>query len=259
MPSCQAQVDLFFRGRLGRAPAGVVFVPGRVVVADARAADGAGLVLLGLLRRGIAVAHGLRPDSRIGVIALDEKAKDLFPCGEAPSGGRRWSDLARASACFLADGGARRLPGLDLVVQGDLDRAGGEASSTALAMAYLRAWHVALGLHAGPRALAAAAVEVERQVDPACQVQAEALALAHGEADQLVLVDTARGRARAYSASAGMDPERWAASRASPRRVTPGQCAALQAALEDGVPGVVARLLDGAPRDVGSGPGGPPG
>lgn len=244
MPTPLAQVDLFFRGRLRRAPSGIVFVPGRRVVADARDAQGRGGVLMGVLARGIAVAHAIRPDSRIAVIALDERAKDLFPAGAEPRGGRRWSDLARAAARARGQEGARRLPGLDLVVQGDLRREGGEAASTALAMAYVLAWQRTLDLASGPRALAAAAADLERQCGTPLDVGDDALTLAHGEPGQFVLVDG--GKARAYAPPAGSSGAPPAASNAAaPTRVTADRLAEFVAALEQGDGPRFAALLGG--------------
>jgi galactokinase len=138
------RVELLFRARCGRAPEGVVFAPGRVVLLGEHLDHQGGSVLAAPLPQGVACAWGVRPDTRVVVWAMNARAKDSFHQGAFVRSGRAWADLARGACARVAAGG-RRLPGIDLVVLGDLPAGEGLASSAAYVVAILRALHASVG------------------------------------------------------------------------------------------------------------------
>ncbi|MCP5068330.1 MAG: hypothetical protein GY946_17350 [bacterium] len=160
--SLTTRTELFFGARVGRDPDGSIFAPGRARLFGAHAAGDGHRVLDTPVEEGISVVYGVRPDTRIAVWSLNAKAKDRFGSGEWVKTGRHWSDLARgACASVAADGD--RLPGFDLVVQGDLPQGEGLASSTVYVVALLRALRRATERQVGARALADEAVRVETE------------------------------------------------------------------------------------------------
>lgn len=140
----KGQVELMFGARLDRAPQGVEFAPGRLVLLGEHLDHQEGVVLALPLAQGVACAWGVRPDSRVVLWAMNARAKDSFQQGEFTRSGREWADLARG-ACARAARGGRRMPGLDLMVMGDLPAGAGLASSAAYLVALLRAVHAAVG------------------------------------------------------------------------------------------------------------------
>ena len=160
--SLTTRTELFFGARVGRDPDGSIFVPGRARLFGAHATGDGHRVLDTPLEEGIAVVYGVRPDTRIAVWSLNAKAKDRFGTGEWVKTGRHWSDLARG-ACASVAGDGDRLPGFDLVVQGDLAQGAGLASSTVYVVALLRALRRATDRRLGARALADEAIRVETE------------------------------------------------------------------------------------------------
>lgn len=137
----RTRVELLFGGRVGRPPEGVTYAPGRAFLLgdDAPSADRA--ILGAALDAGIAVAYGVRPDSRIVLWAMDAKAKDRFTSGEYAPTGRHWSDIARG-LCAAVTG---RIPGLDLLIHGDVPWEQGCGASTAYTAAMQAALDAVLG------------------------------------------------------------------------------------------------------------------
>jgi galactokinase len=182
------RTELFFGARVGRDPDGSIFVPGRARLFGAHAAGDGHRVLDTPLEEGIAVVYGVRPDTRIAVWSLNAKAKDRFGSGEWLKTGRHWSDLARgACASVAADGD--RLPGFDLVVQGDLPQGAGLASSTVYVVALLRALRRATERRAGARQLAAEAVRVETEWSNRSGTAGDAYVAAAGTEGELLHLD----------------------------------------------------------------------
>lgn len=160
--SLKTKVELLFGGRCGRPPQGVVFAPGRLVVLGEHLDHQLGEVLAAPLPQGLACAWAVRPDTRVVVWAMDVKGKDSFHHGQQIRTGRGWSDLARG-ACARAAQGGRRLPGLDLVVIGDLPQGEGLASSAAFLVVVLRAIHEAVGEYRSRWELAEDVPWIERE------------------------------------------------------------------------------------------------
>ncbi len=141
--SVSVRAELLFSARCGRPPQGSVFAPGRAVLmrrADAEAGDE---LLVAPTAQGISAVWGIRPDRRVAVWAMDQRAKDHFSHGETTRSGRLWADLARGAAARLDNQGWRP-PGIDMVVIGDLPQKMGLASSTAYTAAILRSFYAAI-------------------------------------------------------------------------------------------------------------------
>lgn len=160
--SPRTRVDLYFSSRFRREPQGIVFVPGRIVLLGEHVDHQGGPVLAVPHHLGIYVGWGVRPDRRVVVHALNVKAADAFDEGHIVPSGRRWADLARGVFATLAEDG-RRLPGLDLVVYGDLPPRAGLASSAAYTSAILRAVFSATGEEMAAGLAAQLVARVEQQ------------------------------------------------------------------------------------------------
>jgi galactokinase len=159
--SAATQTEITFSARVGRAPQGMVFAPGRLVLLGEHVDHQGGRVLSVPLARGVHAAYGVRPDRRVTLVAWNAGGADAFTQDQWTRSGRRWADLARGACARLGRG--RRLPGLDLVVGGDLPARRGLASSAAYVVAILRAVLAAVGAERTPADVArdAAAVEAE--------------------------------------------------------------------------------------------------
>ncbi|MDA1195228.1 MAG: hypothetical protein O2894_08590, partial [Planctomycetota bacterium] len=156
MPSLKTLVELQFGGRCQRPPQGVHFVPGR-----ARLLATPTRVVTASLAEGVACAWGMRPDSRVVVWAMNARQKDSFHLDGLFRCGRPWSDLARgAYARVAAD--RKRMPGVDLLVQGDLPSGEGLASSGAYTIAILRSLYEAVGEYRSRWELAEDVPAIER-------------------------------------------------------------------------------------------------
>jgi galactokinase len=99
---------------------------------------------------------------------MNARQKDSFQPDQLFRSGRSWSDLARGAIARVAEGG-RRMPGLDLMVEGDLPIGEGLASSAAYLVAILRSVFDAVGVYRSRWELAEDVPAIERAwVDVAC-------------------------------------------------------------------------------------------
>ena len=112
------------------------------------------------LKAGVAVAWGPRPDRAVRAVALDVNQGDRFVHGSYVKSGRRWADLVQG-ACAVLESRGSRLPGLDLVIAGDVPMGKGLASSAALVTAVLSAFFAASSRDAAPAGIARLVQEVE--------------------------------------------------------------------------------------------------
>lgn len=168
MTSLATKVELQFGARCGRPPSGVHFVPGRLVVLGEHLDHQGGPVLAAPLEQGVACAWALRPDSRVVVWSMNARQKDSFQPHQVVRSGRAWADLARGAYARVAST-RRRMPGLDLMVEGDLPMGAGLASSAAYLVALLRSLHEAVGEYRSRWELSADVPAIERAwVDVAC-------------------------------------------------------------------------------------------
>ena len=90
---------------------------------------------------------------------MNAKSKDRFRSGEWHKTGRRWSDFAKGVCARAAEG--RRLPGLDLVVFGDLPVRAGLASSAAYLTSLFKALYDVMNIERAPDELAEDVAHVE--------------------------------------------------------------------------------------------------
>ena len=162
MTSLKTKVELQFGALCGRAPGGVHFVPGRLVILGEHLDHQLGPVLAAPLEWGVACAWGMRPDSRVVIWSMNTRQKDSFQPHQVVRSGRAWADLARGAYARTAQGG-RRMPGLDLMIQGDLPIGQGLASSAAYLVAILRSLYEALGEYRSRWELAEDVPAIERE------------------------------------------------------------------------------------------------
>lgn len=157
MASPRTRVELAFPGHFDRTPQGIVFAPGRLNLLGEHVDHQGGPVLPLPLRLGVAAAWATRPDRSVRVIALNAKQGDRFVLGAYGKSGRRWADLVRGVCRALEEEGLR-LPGLDLVLAGDLPVGKGLGSSGAFLTAVVRAFDAARRDAPTPPATVAAVV-----------------------------------------------------------------------------------------------------
>lgn len=160
--SLQTQVELMFGGRCDRAPQGVEYATGRIVLLGEHLDHQGGRVLAAPTAEGIACAWAVRPDSRVVVWGMNARQKDSFQQGQAVKSGRSWADLARGACAHVARG-QRRLPGIDLMVLGDVPVGEGLASSAAYLVVILRALHASIGEYRSRWELAEDVPQIERE------------------------------------------------------------------------------------------------
>src|SRR5688572_17944830 len=149
MPSPRVRAELNFGGRFQAKPRGVVFAPGRLNLLGEHVDHQGGPVLPLPLAQGVACAWGPRPDRSVRVIALDALQGDRFVLGTYARSGRRWADLVRG-VCQALEAEGLRLPGIDLVIAGDLPAGRGLGSSGAFLVSVVRAFDAARGDDALP-------------------------------------------------------------------------------------------------------------
>lgn len=161
MPSLTTRVELQFGGRCKRPPQGVHFAPGRAELLGSHLDGQGGPLLAAPLAVGVACAWGIRPDSRVVVWGMNARQKDSFHHDRIVRCGRSWSDLARGACAHVAAGG-RRLPGIDLMLLGDLPIGEGLASSAAYLTVILRSLHDAVDGYRSRWELAEDIPQIER-------------------------------------------------------------------------------------------------
>lgn len=182
------RAELTFGARLGRPPQGVTFTPGRVVILGEHLDHQGGRVLAAPIEEGVAVAYAIRPDTHVAVWSMNAKEKDHFALGQEVKTGRTWSDLARGAFAHMASDG-RRLPGLDLLVYGDLPIAAGLASSSAYLLSVLKAINGALGESPSARAYAEMVPVIEAAWSGVPAGPMDPYVLAVAEAGQILEID----------------------------------------------------------------------
>ncbi len=186
--SLSTRVELLFGGRCHRPPQGVQYAPGRVVILGEHLDHQGGSVLAAPLEQGVACAWGVRPDTRVVVWNMNHRAKDSFHQGQWAKSGRGWGDLARGACARVAEGG-RRLPGMDLMVMGDLPMEEGLASSAAYLVVMLRSLYEAVGVYRSKWELAEDVPFIEKEwLGVACG-NMDPYVVAAAKPDQVLHVD----------------------------------------------------------------------
>jgi len=160
--SLSTRVELLFGGRCKRAPQGVNFAPGRLVLLGEHLDHQEGHVLAAPVSQGVACAYGVRPDSRVVLWSMNARQKDSFQQGTFAKSGRPWADLVRGACAHVAADG-RRLPGIDLMILGDLPVGEGLASSAAYLVVVLRALYESVGEYRSKWELAEDVPAIERE------------------------------------------------------------------------------------------------
>ena len=123
----------------------------------------------------------------------DDEARALL----TPDPRDRWAAYLLGSLLVLArDHGLRPAHGVELLLHSDVPQRCGVASSTAMAVAALRAFAHAYGHYLSPEALVAAVAAVEGGILRAPHRRRDTMAVAHAEAGELLAVDEAGVRAR---------------------------------------------------------------
>jgi galactokinase len=120
-----------------------------------------GPVLAAPVEEGVACAWGMRPDPRVVVWGMNARQKDSFSLERVFRTGRSWSDLARGAYAHVAQGRGR-MPGIDLLVMGDLPIGEGLASSAAYLVVLLRCLYEAVGVYRSKWELAEDVPAIER-------------------------------------------------------------------------------------------------
>jgi galactokinase len=142
----------------------------------------------------------------VRVVAVDANAGDRFVLGTYVKSGRRWADLVRG-ACAVVEARGVRLPGVDLVVAGDLPVRKGLGSSGAYLTAVVKCLHAAAGRAAPPAEVVAIVQAVEAQwAGVSCGVMDPYVA-AVGEPGKPLLLDCRSRTHRGMPWPAGLEAE----------------------------------------------------
>jgi galactokinase len=178
-----------FAARTGRSPAGVWSAPGRANLIGEHLDYNGGWVLPFAIGLRTAVAVGLRDDGRIRCWSLqDPQATDVSLDDVVPRAG--WSSYVIGTAWAMREAGAS-VPGLDVVVDGDVPLGGGLSSSAALECAVAIAVNELSGDGLDRRALARAGQRAEHEVVGAPVGIMDQLASLFGREGHGVLLDCA--------------------------------------------------------------------
>lgn len=192
MSALDARTRAGFAAAFGRAPDGVVFVPGRVNLIGEHVDYNDGLVLPMPISTGTAIAWARGSGEDVTAIALDlGAAPDQFdPADVAPLRDVDWRAYVRGMASSDVWGGARR-GGVQMAIAGSIPRGSGLSSSASLCVAVGRALAAAWDIAIGDTVLALAAQTVEhRWAGVYCGVM-DQMAVAAGQPGAALLLDCA--------------------------------------------------------------------
>ncbi len=190
MSESAAQAAGAFRGAFGGEPAGVWWAPGRLNLIGEHTDYNDGFVLPLALAQGVAAAARPRDDGVLRVRSLQTEETVELPLSDvAPGAVEGWAAYVAGVGWALAQAG-HDVPGLDLVVDGDVPEGGGLSSSAALECAAAVAWRDLGGLDVSLDSLAAAARRAENDVVGTPTGVMDQMASLHGRAGHLVFLDT---------------------------------------------------------------------
>jgi galactokinase len=184
------RVETEFTEAFGGKPDGRWWAPGRVNLIGEHTDYNDGFVLPLALEYGVAAAARVvdRPVLRVRSIQRDETV-ELPLASIAPGAVDGWSAYVAGVAWALREAG-HDVPGLDVVVDGDVPVGAGLSSSAALECAVAVAWNDLGGLQLSHDDLAAAARRAENDVVGAPTGVMDQMASLHGRAGNLVFIDT---------------------------------------------------------------------
>jgi galactokinase len=179
-----------FAEEFGGKPDGSWWAPGRVNLIGEHTDYNDGFVLPLALEFGVAAAARLaeRPVLRVRSGQKGETV-ELPLVAIAPGSVDGWSAYVGGVGWALREAG-HDVPGLDVVVDGDIPVGAGLSSSAALECAVAVAWNDLAGLGLDRDALAAAARRAENDVVGAPTGVMDQMASLHGQAGNLVFIDT---------------------------------------------------------------------
>lgn len=190
-PTAQAVMQAYTE-RHGHAPTVLSRAPGRVNLIGEHTDYNDGFVLPMAIDRDTWVAAGPREDGLVDGLALDEQqADDRFALSATPPhfDGGGWRDHVRGTLAQLVPE-LPGLPGMNLVISGDVPMGAGLSSSASLALALLRAAQRLVGdTTLDGKRLARLAQQAEnRFVGCQCGIM-DQLASAEGRAGHALLID----------------------------------------------------------------------
>ncbi len=143
----KAQTDIGqrFAEVFGGEPTAVVRAPGRVNLIGEHTDYNDGYVLPVAIDRSILIAATLREDRQVIIHALDFGESVVFSLDDIERDqAQAWSNYQRGVAYFLEERGIR-LPGLNVVVAGDIPIGSGLSSSAAIEVSLAYTWQVLAG------------------------------------------------------------------------------------------------------------------
>jgi galactokinase len=174
----------------GAKPDGVWWAPGRVNLIGEHTDYNDGFVLPLALEYGVAAAARVADGPVLRVHSAQRGETAEVPLAAiAPGAVEGWPAYVAGVAWALREAG-HDLPGLDVVVDGDVPVGAGLSSSAALECAVAVAWNDLAGLGLARDDLAAAARRAENDVVGAPTGVMDQMASLHGRAGHLVFLDT---------------------------------------------------------------------
>jgi galactokinase len=185
-----SRVDIEFTEVLEGRPDGRWWAPGRVNLIGEHTDYNDGFVLPLALRHGVAAAARVRGDGVLRVYSAQRgEGVELALAKVAPGAVHGWAAYVAGVGWALRQRG-HDVPGLDVVVDGDVPMGAGLSSSAALECAVALAWNDLAGLGLSRTELAGAARSAENDVVGAPTGMMDQMASLHGRAGHLVFLDT---------------------------------------------------------------------
>ena len=182
-------LDAFTRV-FGGEPDGTWWAPGRVNLIGEHTDYNDGFVLPLALGQGVAAAARVADEPVLRAHSLHQDATVTLPLDQiAPDTVDGWSAYLAGVAWALREAG-HEVPGLEVVVDGNVPVGAGLSSSAALECAVAVAWNDLAGLKLSRDELAAAARRAENDVVGAPTGVMDQMASLHGMAGHLVFLDT---------------------------------------------------------------------
>jgi galactokinase len=189
-PGPAQRVATGFAEAFGGKPDGTWWAPGRVNLIGEHTDYNDGFVLPLALETGVAAAARVSPRPVLRARSLQQGATVELPLAAiAPGKVDGWVAYVGGVAWALREAG-HDVPGLDVVIDGNVPVGAGLSSSAALECAVAVAWNDLAGLALSLDDLAAAARRAENDVAGAPTGVMDQMASLHGRAGHLVFIDT---------------------------------------------------------------------
>ena len=187
-PANRAETE--FSQAFGGKPDGTWWAPGRVNLIGEHTDYNDGFVLPLALEQGVAAAARASEQPVLRARSLRQESTVELPLAAvAPGKVDGWVAYVAGVAWALREAG-HDVPGLDVVIDGDVPVGAGLSSSAALECAVAVAWNDLAGLALSRDDLAAAARRAENEVAGAPTGIMDQMASLHGRAGHLVFIDT---------------------------------------------------------------------